>query len=50
VRLSDVNPICIVLLQEMTAEYNEKKQMYDTASAGLESNMAKLEGEVKHAQ
>lgn len=32
--------------QELTAEYNEKKQSYDTVAAGLESNMAKLEGEV----
>jgi len=30
----------------MTVEYNEKKQSYDTAAAGLESNMAKLEAEV----
>ncbi|KAL4220507.1 Intraflagellar transport protein 81 [Mactra antiquata] len=33
--------------QEITIEYNEKKQAYDTASAGLESNMAKLEQEVR---
>ena len=34
-------------LQELTEEYNEKKQAYDTASAGLESNMAKLDQEVR---
>lgn len=33
--------------QELTAEYESKKQAYDTAAAGLESNMAKLEQEVR---
>lgn len=33
--------------QELTAEYTQKKQAYDTASAGFESNMAKLEQEVR---
>ena len=31
------------IFQELTEEYNDRKQAYDTASAGLESNMAKLE-------
>lgn len=30
-------------LQELTNKHAEKKQAYDTAAAGLESNMAKLE-------
>ena len=30
-------------LQELTLEYENKKQAYDTAFAGLESNMSKLE-------
>lgn len=35
---------CITLyLQELTNKHAEKKQAYDTAAAGLESNMAKLE-------
>ncbi|XP_069105336.1 intraflagellar transport protein 81 homolog isoform X1 [Argopecten irradians] len=33
--------------QELTARHEEKKQAYDTASAGLESNMSKLEQEVR---
>ncbi|WAR28259.1 IFT81-like protein, partial [Mya arenaria] len=33
--------------QELTTEYNDRKQAYDTAAAGLESNMAKLEAEVR---
>lgn len=33
--------------QELTAEYNEKKQKYDTVAAGFESNRAKLEQEVR---
>lgn len=33
--------------QELTEEYNDRKQAYDTAAAGLESNMAKLEQEVR---
>lgn len=34
---------CYVVLQELTSIYEEKKHAYDTASAGMESNMAKLE-------
>lgn len=34
---------CHPLLQELTNQHTEKKQAYDTAAAGLESNMAKLE-------
>ena len=37
------------IFQELTEEYNDRKQAYDTASAGLESNMAKLE-QVGHYQ
>ncbi|KAK3094389.1 hypothetical protein FSP39_001105 [Pinctada imbricata] len=33
--------------QELTGEYESKKHQYDTAAAGLESNMAKLEQEVR---
>ncbi|XP_052216960.1 intraflagellar transport protein 81 homolog isoform X2 [Dreissena polymorpha] len=33
--------------QELTVEYNDKKKAYDTKAAGLESNMAKLEAEVR---
>lgn len=33
--------------QELTNKHAEKKQAYDTAAAGLESNMAKLEQEVR---
>jgi len=33
--------------QELTVEYGEKKGIYDTTAAGLESNMSKLEQEVK---
>lgn len=32
---------------DMTVDYNEKKHTYDSMAAGLETNMAKLEGEVK---
>jgi hypothetical protein len=30
-------------LQELTSIFEDKKHAYDTASAGMESNMAKLE-------
>ncbi|KAL3848360.1 hypothetical protein ACJMK2_019225 [Sinanodonta woodiana] len=33
--------------QSLASEYNDKKQAYDTAAAGLESNMSKLEQEVR---
>lgn len=33
----------LLYLQELTNKHAEKKQAYDTAAAGLESNMAKLE-------
>lgn len=33
----------LLYLQELTNKHTEKKQAYDTAAAGLESNMAKLE-------
>lgn len=33
--------------QELSSIYEEKKHAYDTASAGMESNMAKLEQEVR---
>ena len=33
--------------QELTVTYDEKKGLYDTTAAGLESNMSKLEQEVK---
>lgn len=33
----------LLFLQELTNKHAEKKQAYDTAAAGLESNMAKLE-------
>jgi len=39
---------CYVVLQELTSIYEEKKHAYDTASAGMESNMAKLEQVTYH--
>ena len=30
-------------MQELTSIFEDKKHAYDTASAGMESNMAKLE-------
>ncbi|MPC32901.1 Intraflagellar transport protein 81 [Portunus trituberculatus] len=34
-------------MQDLTVDYNEKKHSYDSVAAGLDSNMAKLEQEVK---
>lgn len=34
-------------MQDMTVDYNEKKHAHDSVAAGLDSNMAKLEQEVK---
>lgn len=34
-------------MQDLTVDYNEKKHTYDSVAAGLDSNMAKLEQEVK---
>lgn len=34
-------------LQELTPDYDSKKQLYERTSAGLESNMSKLEQEVR---
>ena len=44
VKISEYS-VCLwyCLFQELTEEYNDRKQAYDTAAAGLESNMAKLE-------
>lgn len=33
--------------QDLTVEYNEKKHTYDSVAAGLDSNIGKLEQEVK---
>ncbi|KAK3884798.1 hypothetical protein Pcinc_010945 [Petrolisthes cinctipes] len=35
-------------MQDMTVDHNEKKHSYDSVAAGLDSNMAKLEQEVKN--
>ncbi|XP_050724013.1 intraflagellar transport protein 81 homolog [Eriocheir sinensis] len=34
-------------MQDLTVDYNEKKHSYDSVAAGLDSNMAKMEQEVK---
>lgn len=35
--------VIFLVFQELTAIFEEKKHSYETANAGLESNMAKLE-------